>query len=155
VIYRVCVAFEVESGHMLSKHPGKCRFPHGHSRRVEVILASEVLDANDMVCDFKAVKLAIGEFVHSFDHAMAINSRDAMMPALEGQRLVVFQDQDPTTEVLAKRIYDHLKAEIASGRSYALTDRHGAAYSYRMPASLRVERVRVSETSSTWAEYGV
>ncbi|MFN9970687.1 MAG: 6-carboxytetrahydropterin synthase, partial [Phycisphaerae bacterium] len=90
-----------------------------------------------------------------FDHAMAINSRDAMMPALEGQRLVVFQDQDPTTEVLAKRIYDHLKAEIASGRSYALTDRHGAAYSYRMPASLRVERVRVSETSSTWAEYGV
>jgi 6-pyruvoyltetrahydropterin/6-carboxytetrahydropterin synthase len=154
-MYRVCVAFEVESGHMLSKHPGKCRFPHGHSRRVEVILAAAELDGNDMVCDFKAVKLAVGEFVNSFDHAMAINSRDAMMPALEGQRLVVFQDQDPTTEVLARRIYDHLQAEIATGRMYALTDRQGAAYSCRMPAGLRVERVRVSETSSTWAEYGV
>jgi 6-pyruvoyltetrahydropterin/6-carboxytetrahydropterin synthase len=144
---------------MLSKHPGKCRFPHGHSRRVEVVLASESLDANDMVCDFKAIKLGVGEFINSFDHAMAINSKDAMTPVFEerfeGQRLVVFQDQDPTTEVLAKRIYDHLKGEIAAGRTYALTDRQGAAYSYRMPASLRVERVRVSETSSTWAEYGV
>lgn len=140
---------------MLSKHPGKCRFPHGHSRRVEVVLASESLDANDMVCDFKAVKLAVGEFVQSFDHAMAINSRDAMMPALQGQRLVVFQDQDPTTEVFARRIYEHLNTSIAAGQTYALTDRQGAAYSYRMPASLRVERVRVSETTSTWAEYGV
>lgn len=157
--YRVCVAFEVESGHMLSKHPGKCRFPHGHSRRVEVVLASEALDANDMVCDFKAIKLGVGEFINSFDHAMAINSRDAMTPVFEGrfegQRLVVFQDQDPTTEVLARRIYDHLKAEIAQGRTYALTDRQGAVYSYAMPTGLQVERVRVSETSTTWAEYGV
>ena len=155
MIYRVCKSFHVESGHMLSKHPGLCRFPHGHSRRVEIVLAADTLDGNDMVCDFKAVKLAVGEFVNSFDHAMAINNRDAILPALEGQRLVVFQDQDPTTEVLARRIYDHLKAEIAAGRTYALTDRQGAAYSYHMPAALRVERVRVSETSSTWAEYGV
>jgi hypothetical protein len=61
--YRICKAFRVENAHMLSKHPEKCKFPHGHSRRVEVVLSAETLDAADMVCDFKAVKLAIGEFM--------------------------------------------------------------------------------------------
>ena len=43
--YRICKSFEIESGHMLSKHPGRCRFPHGHSRRVDVVLSAEDLDA--------------------------------------------------------------------------------------------------------------
>src|SRR5947209_8102903 len=33
--FRICKTIEIENGHMLSKHPDKCRFPHGHSRRVE------------------------------------------------------------------------------------------------------------------------
>ncbi|MEO1511971.1 MAG: 6-carboxytetrahydropterin synthase, partial [Planctomycetota bacterium] len=74
--YTVCKSFEVESGHMLSKHPGRCRYPHGHSRRVDVVISSEVLDENDMVCDFKAVKLAVGAFVDRFDHALVVNSED-------------------------------------------------------------------------------
>ena len=61
--YRVCKVFEVESGHMLSKHPDRCRFPHGHSRRVEVVVAADELDSHDMVCDFKALKLAIGDLI--------------------------------------------------------------------------------------------
>ena len=38
--FRIGKSFVIESGHLLSKHPGKCRFPHGHSRRVEVVLAA-------------------------------------------------------------------------------------------------------------------
>ena len=49
-------SIEVESGHQLSKHPDKCQFPHGHSRKVEIELEADELDANDMVCDFKIVK---------------------------------------------------------------------------------------------------
>ena len=41
---------------MLSKHPDKCRFPHGHSRKVECVFSAESLDQNEMVCDFKVVK---------------------------------------------------------------------------------------------------
>ena len=51
--YRVCKSFHIESGHMLSKHPGLCRFPHGHSRRVDVVLGAETLDSSGMVCDFR------------------------------------------------------------------------------------------------------
>lgn len=151
MIYRVCKVFEVESGHMLSKHPDRCRFPHGHTRRIEVVVAASSLDQNDMVCDFKVLKVAIAEFIDTFDHAMAINSRDKARLALEsiGDRLVVFEDQDPTTEVLAKHIYEYVKARISSGQTF--TDHSGI--SYRFPPGLKLERVRVGETSTTWAEY--
>lgn len=154
--YRVCKAFEIESGHMLSKHPGLCRFAHGHSRRVEVVLRAETLDDRDMVCDFKALKLALGDHLARLDHAMAINSDDPNLPALRGhgsaddRRLVVFDRVDPTTEVLAKMIFDVLSREVGSGRTYR--DERGVEY--RFAPGVRVERVRVSETSSTWGEYG-
>lgn len=54
--YRICKTFEIENGHMLSKHPDKCRFPHGHTRKVEFTLEADALDPNEMVCDFKVVK---------------------------------------------------------------------------------------------------
>jgi 6-pyruvoyltetrahydropterin/6-carboxytetrahydropterin synthase len=137
---------------MLSKHPGRCRYPHGHSRRVEVVVASPELDENDMVCDFAALKLAIGECLDRLDHAMAINSND---PALEhlgqiDERLVIFHGKDPTTEVLARHIYDYLVDRIATGCE--LRDERGGVY--RLPRTLIVERIRVGETSSSWAEYG-
>lgn len=151
--YRVCKSFEIESGHMLSKHPGLCRFPHGHTRKVDVVLVAERLDERDMICDFKAIKLALTDFLNRFDHSMAMNSRDAALAGLDPalrERIVTFENADPTTEVLARHFYDHIAAEIGAGREY--TDDRG--HRYRFPPGLKVERVRVSETSSTWAEYG-
>ena len=114
--YRIGKIFEIESGHILSKHPGKCRFPHGHSRRVEVVLAADTLDANDMVCDFKAVKLALQAFLDSWDHALAVNTDDpnfAFYQAKHGERLIPFAHTDPTTEVMAQTIYAELARALA------------------------------------------
>ena len=36
MVYRICKSIELESGHLLSKHPGNCKFPHGHTRSVEM-----------------------------------------------------------------------------------------------------------------------
>ena len=80
--YRICKAFEIESGHMLSKHAERCRYPHGHSRRVEIVLSSESLDANDMVCDFKALKLALSNHLDAYDHAMVLNADDPAAEAI-------------------------------------------------------------------------
>lgn len=150
--YRICKTFEIESGHMLSKHHERCRFPHGHSRRIEIVLSSETLDANDMVCDFKAVKLALTEFLDRLDHAMAVNSTDANIEAVRAmsERVIEFDGVDPTTEVIAKYIYDFVRSHVEAGDSY--TD--AAGHEYRFPGGVRVERVRVWETSSSWAEYG-
>jgi 6-pyruvoyltetrahydropterin/6-carboxytetrahydropterin synthase len=154
MMYRVCKSFEVESGHMLSKHPGRCRLPHGHSRRIDLVIASERLDDRDMVCDFKALKLAVEDELDRYDHAMAVNSRDPILTQLDEanlRRVVVFEDQDPTTEALAKRIYDFVAGEIARAASY--TDEIGNKYA--LSSDLTLERVRVTETSSSWAEYGI
>lgn len=153
MIYRVCKSFHVESGHMLSKHPGLCRYPHGHSRRIDVVLWRQDLDPNEMVCDFKALKLAMAPVLKRLDHAMAINSRDPIRQSLEAAsgRLVVFEDQDPTTEVLARWVYDFLAAELAADKVY----QDSTGVEYRFPQGVRLERVRVTETASTWAEYGL
>jgi 6-pyruvoyltetrahydropterin/6-carboxytetrahydropterin synthase len=140
---------------MLWKHPGRCKFPHGHSRRVEVVVISDRLDENDMVCDFKALKLAVAEFVDRLDHSLAINSQDERgkgFTAKESgmsERIFVVKDEDPTTEVFARLIYEEVVSKI--GKSFVAKD----GVTYRLPGWLVVERVRVTETSSSWAEYGV
>jgi 6-pyruvoyltetrahydropterin/6-carboxytetrahydropterin synthase len=61
--------------------------------------------------------------------------------------VIGFQSQDPTTELLAKTIFDHLRASLAA---YVT----GQQTAYPIRPCVRLERVRVWETSSSWAEYG-
>jgi 6-pyruvoyltetrahydropterin/6-carboxytetrahydropterin synthase len=147
--FRVCKTFTVESGHMLSKHAERCRFPHGHTRHVEVVVSREELDEQDMVVDFKALKLAIEGEIERFDHAMAVNSNDPLladMRRVHPESVVVFPDIDPTTEVIAKHLFDAIRTVLAGG----FVQGH-----YRIePGVVRLERVRVGETPTSWAEYG-
>jgi 6-pyruvoyltetrahydropterin/6-carboxytetrahydropterin synthase len=147
--YRICKTFEVESGHMLSKHPDLCKFPHGHSRKVEFILEAAALDRNEMVCDFKVLKDAVGEYLQSFDHSLCVNTRDPNFPQLQaayGKQIIAFDAQDPTTEVIAKTIFDEAKKRLAA---YAAN----VQSKYPLGQNVRLIRVRVWETSSSWAEY--
>jgi hypothetical protein len=50
---------------------------------------------------------------------------------------------------MARLIYEELAGKI--GQSFTAKDGNV----YRLPAGLTVERVRVTETSSSWAEYGM
>lgn len=153
--YRVCKVFTVESGHMLSKHPERCRFPHGHTRRIEVVVTSETLDANDMVLDFKALKLAVAEYIERLDHAMAVNSNDPMLEAIKQvhpDSLIVFENTDPTTEVLAKNVFDYISKVLREG--FSGEAKSGIVYSI-LPNAVSLERVRVWETPGSWAEYGL
>ncbi len=147
--FRIGRTFEIESGHLLSKHPGKCRFPHGHSRRVEVVLAADALDGRDMVCDFKAVKHLLEEFLARWDHALAINADDpqaAFYRATYGDRVVTVASADPTSEVMARAIFEETARRLAAAAA-------APDPTFPVRAAVRVERVRVTETSSSWAEY--
>lgn len=147
--YRIAKTLTFESGHLLTKHRGRCRFPHGHSRTVEVVLAADQLDANDMVCDFKAVKRVLEAFLDRWDHALCLNTAEpgfALLQQSYGDRIVPFTDTDPTTEVMARTIFETLSRKLAE----AARDRSAE---YPVPAGVRLERVRVSETASSWAEY--
>ena len=149
-MYRVCKVFDIESGHMISKHPSRCRYPHGHSRKIELVLAAKDLNGKDMVVDFKWVKLAVGELLDRLDHALCVNSDDPLLADVRkvSERIVEFDGTDPTTEVLARYLFDHLSVKIRSGE--ALSDAEGT---YTIDPNVLLERVRVWETATTWAEY--
>ena len=148
-MYRICKSLEIENGHMLSKHPDKCRFPHGHSRRVEFVLEAEQLDANEMVCDFKVIKETVGAWLDGLDHAICMNTDDPAYAEFKqryGERVIGFESQDPTTEVMARTIFEHTRRALEEHAA-----RDGARYA--LSAGVRLRRVRVWETSSSWAEY--
>ena len=63
--YEILVIQEIDSSHQL-KLPYKsgCNNLHGHRWRVEVLIGSTKLNAQDMVVDFQHVK----EIIKDFDH---------------------------------------------------------------------------------------
>ena len=147
--YRICKQIEVENGHMLSKHPDNCKYPHGHSRLVELILEADELDQNEMICDFSVLKEAIRNFLDSFDHAMCINTEDPMYETFKdayGERIIGFTKQDPTTEVVVKLIYDRVKQSLEEYAQRPNTK-------FPLSGNVRLARVRLWETSTSWAEY--
>lgn len=135
---------------MLSRHPERCRFPHGHTRRIEVVVRGRELDANGMLVDFKALKLAIQGHIERYDHAMAVNSQDPFLAEIQrmypDDAVVVFEDSEPTTEAIAQELYEYVARVLAEGFDQT---------PYRIPpGAVELERVRVWETPTTWAEYG-
>ena len=151
-VFRIAKQFEIETGHRLSKHPEKCRFLHGHSRTVEVVLRAASLDANDMVCDYKTLKEVVLGELERFDHAMVLAADDPQRDALAafGERVILLEEGDPTTEVLARHLFERISAAFRAGTG--VTGESGAVFA--IPEGVIVERVRVWETSSSWGEYG-
>jgi len=147
--YRISKTFEVENGHMLSKHPDACKFPHGHSRKIELVLEADDLDQNEMVCDYKVVKATMKEYLDSFDHAICMNTEDKNYTHFKesfGERVIGFEGVDPTTEIMARTIYDTFKERLA-----AYADQNERRYN--LASGVRIVKVRVWETSSSWSEY--
>ena len=139
--YRICKTIEIDQAHLLSKHAGNCRFPHGHTRRIEVVLESDTLDKNDMVCDFASVKALLESLVDDWDHALCMNTDDSRFDAMRklfAPRVVGFANRDPTTEVLAETLFKALQEHV-----------------HTLGCGVRLRRVRIWETPSSWAEYEV
>lgn len=147
--YRICKTIDIENGHMLSKHPDKCRFPHGHTRKVEFVLEADQLDGSEMVCDFKVVKETMETYLDTLDHALCMNTDDPGYEEFKeryGERVIGFPSQDPTTEVMARVIFETFRDRLAA---YAEDDESG----YPLRKQVKVVKVRVWETASSWAEY--
>ena len=113
------------------------------------MLDADELDKNEMVCDFKIIKELVSDFLDRLDHSMCMNTEDpryADFKASYGDRVIGFKGADPTTEVIAKRLFDHCRAKL-SEYADAPTD------AYQLRRNVRIVKVRVWETSSSWAEY--
>ena len=100
-------------GHRLMNYKGKCNHIHGHNGKVVVTLSSETLDAMGMVEDFGRVKRTIGHWIdESLDHRLLLHEDDPLAPGLmnAGEPIVLMPD-NPTTENIAKMIYEYAAKE--------------------------------------------
>lgn len=99
--------YEIDMGHCLAEHEGKCYRPHGHRYVVDATVGGEVVDGgpeSGMVMDFGRLRDAMATTLDAFDHRFVM---DAMDPRVDGAQevfgadAVILVDMAPTAENLA------------------------------------------------------
>ena len=135
-MYQVRVELIFASGHRLLGHRGKCVYPHGHTYRAEIFMGSDQLDELGFVIDFTDLKDRLGNWIDdNWDHAFLVNSRDTellnSLRQVEGSRIFVFSECNPSAEAMASELYSQATALCGVAPS----------------------RVRVWESPTQYAEY--
>ena len=133
--------FRFEMAHVLANHEGLCKNIHGHSYKLFVSLTGEVKDtpgASDdgMLMDFGELKsLVKSQILDTFDHALVINEKVPFANTLkdlpfERIQLLPFQ---PTCENLILHFAKLLVPVL--------------------PADIRLNRLRLFETETSFADW--
>ena len=122
-MYEIRVISSFSAAHRLRDYQGNCANVHGHNWEVCAVLQSENLDEQGICVDFRDVKGSLKSISDEFDHT-EINAHPD------------FQKLNPTSENLAKYIFDRLQTELQS-------------------ADARVVRVEVAENANSRAAYFV
>jgi len=94
-MYRINVISSFPGAHKLNDYPGACKNLHGHNWKIRVQLATQKTDDLGMAIDFKVVKERLNDLIAQFDHQYL-------------NELKWFQDQNPTSENIARVIYHEL-----------------------------------------------
>jgi 6-pyruvoyltetrahydropterin/6-carboxytetrahydropterin synthase len=120
-MYEVKIVTQFAAAHRLENFYGKCESLHGHNWKVEVFLVGKTLDHAGLLMDFGVVKARTKEVLEEIDHKYL-------------NELAAFQDRNPSSENLARYLYERLGA---------IFNRDG----------LTVYRVNVWESDTSCASY--
>jgi len=107
-MYELTVEGKFASAHFLREYQGKCENLHGHTWKVSVVVGNNDLDKIGMVVDFKILKQELKDLLEEFDHK-CINDH------------AYFKDNNPTTENIAKYIFDTLGEKYAPAKVKKVT----------------------------------
>lgn len=99
-MYKLNVTSHFSSAHHLVGYDGPCKELHGHNWKVRVALLCDKIDSIGMAIDFTIVKKHLEEQMNELDHRL-LND----LPA--------FQQNNPTSENIAKYLYDNLLAKFS------------------------------------------
>ncbi|MDO8580707.1 MAG: 6-carboxytetrahydropterin synthase QueD [Candidatus Omnitrophota bacterium] len=115
-MFELSVTGNISAAHYLKGYDGPCKNLHGHTWKVEAVLISDKLNSIGMVADFCTMKKKLKDCLSPLDHA-CLNDLD------------YFKNVNPTTEHIAKYIYQNFAKQMA-------------------PVNVKQVRVWESETSS-------
>jgi len=120
-MYELSVRTHFSAAHHLQGYKGKCAEQHGHNWQVEVFVAGEKLNSTGILIDFRLLKDMVRELLGRLDHS-------------DLNRMKAFKNMNPTSENIARFLYDEISAKIKS-------------------TGCSVSRVLVRETDETSASY--
>lgn len=98
-MYEIAIKSDFASAHFLRGYDGPCKDLHGHTWQVEVAIDSDKLNAVGLVVDFRELKMKLRGFLQHIDH---VNLNE----------ILYFRNVNPSTENLAKYIYDEFGKAI-------------------------------------------
>jgi 6-pyruvoyltetrahydropterin/6-carboxytetrahydropterin synthase len=100
-MFEVMIEDSFAAAHRLLNYDGICENQHGHNWRVQVFAKGLNLDNAGILVDFKVLHGALRKVLKDFDHT-DLNTLDA------------FKSLSPSSELIARHIYEQLKPEITN-----------------------------------------
>ncbi|QLA16767.1 6-pyruvoyl trahydropterin synthase family protein [Desulfolutivibrio sulfoxidireducens] len=99
--YLLTVTGEFAAAHCLRHYGGPCENLHGHNFAVEAVVRGEKLEPKvDILMDFKELKSRLGAVTAELDHCHL-------------NELPAFDKRNPSSEMLARYIFEGLKTRLA------------------------------------------
>jgi len=95
------------AAHHLLNYEGKCENQHGHNWKVEITARGNMLDRANIMLDFKVLKNELNKTLELIDHK-------------DLNELEYFKGQSPSSEMIAKFIFENVKTVIGSVYSVAV-----------------------------------
>ena len=96
-MYELTVSTHFDAAHSLTDYPGECARLHGHTFRVDIVVAGEALNKIGLVYDFKDLKDKINNILGRFDHRHL-------------NEIPPFDRTTPTAENIANFLYHEIKS---------------------------------------------
>ena len=103
-MYKITVLSHFSGAHRLRYLHGKCEELHDHNWKVEVAVVSDRLNKEGVVIDFTVLKQKVEKVLKPLDHHY-LND------------LPYFSGKEPSSENIAKYIFDRLKADLKGYRT--------------------------------------
>ncbi len=98
-MFEVKVEGHFSAAHHLLNYEGNCENQHGHNWKVEIYAQGEQLNESNILIDFKILKRELNKILDRLDHK-------------DINELPEFKNVSPSSEIIAKYIYQQLKKEI-------------------------------------------
>jgi len=115
-MYQIDVKVRFRAGHRLMEpYVGKCNNVHGEGFTTTVCIKTEKLQADGTLLDFGEVKRYVKDYLNrNFDHHFLCRNDDPIGELLANEGMAVtFTDTNPTSENIAKEIYDVVSTWLA------------------------------------------
>jgi 6-pyruvoyltetrahydropterin/6-carboxytetrahydropterin synthase len=116
-MYSIKVEADFSSAHNLRQYRGKCEELHGHNWKVEALVCNDNLDRTGMLMDFKYLKRHLNNVLEKLDHKYLNN-------------LKAFKKINPTSENIARYIYDSLKSRVSNLKSVTVWENSSCSATY-------------------------